>query len=493
MPERTLAVGCGYGRRVAAKIASQMEGGFGASDSASSSKPSTEKRWFDLPQILIILVFHLVGPWDFCCFALVNRRFSDIGLSDAVWRFFCRSRWGSSSNFSVYTNAKALFRDSNGWFPYQGASPHPPCFEVQRLRLHKTRCLTMDLRITDEEIVAVSEAPRDATTSKVLQQASVQILETSTGRLRERFDVSNATINCCDVNPGQICLGSDDSKVRLYRRSSSSTGGDENYQLACEYSCASVVNDLRYAREDFIVAVRTHLNRHPAGMDIIPVERPDARVTLPGGSWTTRGKYIHAIDAFEEGCTLGEIACSGEHPLTSAFSAMLFDFRRSAPCVVDLAVACVRQGHPVGTRLWPLRAGRSPRVYANLLREEGPKRKQGAIAMVDFRYPSMDARDTLFHLPDPIDDFRVFNGSIYTVGTDNASCRQRLRVHRCSTTWPGSVEVLSTVDEAYDAEGRNPREDLKVFSISQRGFVASYGEHLALGSIVEPSWRRPLL
>lgn len=230
--------------------------------------------------------------------------------------------------------------------------------------------------------------------------------------------------------------------------------------------------------------MRTHQNRHPAGLDLIPLGRPEVRISFPGGSWATRGKYIHALDGFEEGCSLSGVACSGEHPLTSAFSAMLFDFRRPAPCVIDLPVTSVRQGHPVGTMLWPLRAGCSPKVYANLLHEEGRRNGRGTIAMVDFRYPSMD-KGVLFHLPDPVDDFRCFGGSIYAACTDTSTLQHRLRVHRCTPSRPTMAECLCTVVEQYDAAGRSPREDLKTFSICPRGFAVTYGEYLALGTVAE--------
>jgi len=321
----------------------------------------------------------------------------------------------------------------------------------------------------------------------------VQVIDAGTLRLKEQFEVSNATINCCDVGPDLVCIGSDDSKVRLYRRHLGAAADTDledlsGYKPTCEYLCESEVNDLRFAIEDAVIAVRTHQNRHPAGLDIIPLGRPDVRISFPGGSWATRGKYIHAPDGFEEGCSLSGVACSGEHPLTSAFSAMLFDFRRPAPCVVDLPVTSVKQGHPVGTMLWPLRAGCSPKVYANLLHEEGRRQGQGTIAMIDFRYPAMDDLTVRFQLPDPVDDFRCFGGSIYAACTDTSSPQHKLRVHRCSPSQPGIAESLCTVVEVYDAGGRSPREDLKVFSVCPRGFAVSYGEYLALGTIAEPSW-----
>lgn len=356
------------------------------------------------------------------------------------------------------------------------------------MTLHKSPCLTMDMRMTNEEIVTVSEAARDK--NGVARKACVHVIDPDTLRVRQRFEASNSTINCCDVGLGAICLGSDDFKVRLYRQvgltsADGSTDAAGCYHLASEFLCTSEVNDLRFAREDAVVAVRTHQNRHPAGLDLIPVQRPDARISFPGGSVATRGKYIHALDGFEEGCSLSGIACSGEDATTSAFSAMLFDFRRPGPCVVELPVTSQQQGHPHATMLWPLRAGRAPQVYANLLHEEGRHNEGGTIAMVDFRFPSMQVAEH-YRVPSPVDDFRCLQGSIYAACTDVTSSGKRLRVHRCNPSQPSSSECLSTVVEAYDSGDRIPREDLKVFSICPRGFAMSHGEHLSLGRLAEP-------
>lgn len=229
---------------------------------------------------------------------------------------------------------------------------------------------------------------------------------------------------------------------------------------------------------------------------MIPLARPDGRVSFPGGSRATHGKFIHALDGFEEGCSLNSIACSGELPLTSSFSAMLFDFRRSAPCVMDLAVASARQGHPAGTMLCPFRAGRHAKVYANLF-NEGQRHGKSTIAMVDFRSNNADRRGLSFQLPDPVDDFRCFGGSIYAACTEARVCAasgsRRLRVLRCSPGRPNDVESISTIVESYDSGGRGVHdEDLKVLSICQRGFAVSYGEHLALGTVAEPLRRRRL-
>lgn len=344
----------------------------------------------------------------------------------------------------------------------------------------------MDMRMTNEEIVTVSEAWQK---NGVTQQACVQVIDPDSLGVRQCIAVSESTINCCDVSLGTICLGSDDFKVRFYRQSgrASANGSADSagcYELCYEYLCASEVNDLRFTREDAVIAVRTHQNRHPAGLDLIPVHRPDARISFQGGSVATRGKYIHALDGFEDSCSLGAMACSGEDATTSAFSAMLFDFRRSTPCVVDLPVTTQQQGHPHATMLWPLRGGRAPQVYANLL-DEGRHHDGGTIAMMDFRYPSMQVAE-LFHFPDPVDDFRCLDGSIYAACTEvDNSINRCIRLHRCSHGHK-NIERLCTVVEAYDSCGRPPKEDLKVFSICSRGFAMTYGGQLSLGHLAEP-------
>jgi len=491
-----------------------------------AGSPSAGRRWAELPQDLGVLVCQCLGPSQALKLLTASRKMQALAVSEEVWRFFCRWRWGSSANLGVYGSGKDLWCDRNGWFPLRSGKRETPAFDVQHIRLRDSPCLTMDLRFTDDEIIAVSEAERSHSGGG---QARVHIVDPETRRLRECFEVSSATINCCDVGPGLICLGSNDSKVRLYRRSANVDDGDSvvsfggpgvgtssgssrgglrgagippgaeeegggyRYQLMSEYLCASEVNDLRFAREDAVIAVRTHGNRHPAGLDVIPLARPDVRFSFPGGSRPTRGKFIHALDGFEDGCSLSMVACSGEHPSTSAFSAMLLDFRRSAPCVADLPVTSLRQGHPVGSMLWPLRAGTSPKVYANVLHADGRRNCRGTIAMVDFRYPSPNVCVT-FELPDQVDDFRCFGGSIYAACTQGFGSEQRLAVHRCSHAaggGAGPAECISTVLESYSPKCRLPAEDLKVFSVCSRGFVVSYGEHIALGTVAAPSWRMP--
>lgn len=456
------------------------------SEEDAAGRTRSQFRWADIPQDLGILVCQHIGSVDVCKLLAASRKARDLTVRDEVWRFFCEAQWGKAANLHIYASAKELFHDRNGWFPRRKGNHKSclPCFQVSRLTLHEQPCLTMDLRMTNQEIIAVSDAPRSRNGHK---KATVHVMDTSSQKIKGFFEVSESTINCCDVATGLICIGSNDCKVRMYRQSSSLeaarlAGG---YKPAEEIVCSSTVNDLRVTREDAIVVVRTHQNRHPVGLDLIPLGRPDARMSFPGGSWATRGKYIHALDGFEEGCSTSCIACSGEHPLTSAFSVMLFDFRLSSPCVSDVPVTSREQGHALGTMLWPLRAGQSHRVFANLLYEEAPKTSGGIITMVDFRYPVLDP-GICFELPDPVDDFRCFSGNIYAACTDTTSKMSRLRLHRCNPSQPGITECLGTAVEAHDAAGRSPREDLKVFSICPRGFTVSYGEHLAVGTVAEP-------
>jgi len=467
----------------------QLEGAAPAQRSAATSSSPISggcPLWAELPQDLGVVICQCLGPHAIARFLLAGRKTCEVSRCEEVWRFFCRSRWGGSANVGIYRSARDLFLDGNGWFPQRAGKRQNPRFEAQEMTLHTSPCLTMDMRMTNEEIVTVSEAARDM--NGVTQQACLHVIDPASLRVRQRIEVSKSTVNCCDVGLGAICLGSDDFKVRLYTQAGISSADGcassaGSYELTSEYLLTSEVNDLRFTREDAVIAVRTHQNRHPAGLDLIHVHRPEARASFQGGSAATRGKYIHALDGFEDGCSLSGIACSGEDAMTSAFSAMLFDFRRSAPCVVDLPVTSQQQGHQHATMLWPLRAGRAPQVYANLL-DESRHNEGGIIAMVDFRYPSMEVAE-LFRFPDPVDDFRCLDGSIYAACTEVTASEKRIHLYR-ATHGQRDIERLCTVVENYDACSRIPREDLKVFSICSRGFAMTYGEQLSLGRLAEP-------
>lgn len=470
-------------------------------------------RWEELPHCLGMLLCHYLSPMDVVALIAASWRKRELATSEEVWRYFCSSNWGSSANFAAYQSSRELYLDGNGWFPHRHGQRQRPFFETRNLKLHDSPCLTMDMRFSENEIVAVSEARMGRS------QACIHIIDPETCQLRQQVEVSSATINCCDVGPGLICVGSDDSKVRVYRRCDTSIeeasgfacapaqcstcaedefGGvlDFQYQFASEFTCSSEVNDLRFAREGAVIAVRTHHNRNPAGLDVIPLSRPGACSTFPGGGWATRGKFIHALDGFEDGCSLGKVACSGEHPLTSAFSAMLFDFRRPAPCVSDFSMPSTRLGHPANTMLWPLRAGSKSQVYANLLFRGGPKKSGGTIAMVDFRFPSTEVC-ARFELPHAVEDFRCFDGNIYAVcgPPPRENSPRQLSVYRCSAGackgQNDDVECLSTVQEVCNTnDPADPvKEDLKVFSVCSRGFAISHGGCLTLNSLACPPWR----
>lgn len=446
------------------------------SDGSSSGRPG--RPWALIPEDVGVLICLSLGPTDLRSFTFVCRRTRDLALRDSIWKFYCSSRWGSAANFGVYSKAQDLYQDGNGWFPTRNGKQCLPCFDITQLMLHGSPCLTMDLRVTDSELIAVSEAPR-----RVKGKSKVHICDLGESiQVREEIEVSEANINCFDLAPGLICLGGDDSKVRLYRCS------EGRHRLVGEYSTTSEVNDLRVTRENVAIAVRIHENRNPAGLDLIHLDRPDAKISIPGGSHAMREKFVHAIDGFQEGTSLSGLACSGEDPLTSSFSAMLFDFRRPLPCVVDLPVTSARQGFPAGTMLWPLRAGKSPTVFANLLHDEASG--GGTVVMVDFRFPTMDIC-TRFHFPDAVEDFRYFDGGVYAACTDARSTLQRLHIHRSMVSEPTRTERLCSVVESYDPDpgSRDMREDLKVFSISARGFAVSFGESLALGTLANPRER----
>lgn len=445
--------------------------------------------WAELPLDLGVFVCEKLEPRDIAKLMLVDSRVSNMCYRDDVWHFLCRSRWGNSANFGSYDLAKDLYFHENGWFPQRAGQRASPQFDLSQIQLHNEPCLTMDLRITENEIITVSEAPKDGSA----RLASVQVVNTAMRELCDRFTVSDATINCCDVGRNLICLGSDDAKVRVYSRGDPSDGTSSNaYRLASEFACASQVNDLRLTREGALVAVRTHNGRHPAALDVIHLNRPDAKLSLPAGSQALRGKYIHGIDGFLEGCSLSCIPCSGEDPITRSFSAMLFDFRLKAPCVMDKPMISEEQGHPKGTMLWPLRAGRDWAVYANIINEATKKSGKGSIGMMDLRYPSIDVCN-YFQLPAPIDDFRCFGSGILAACSEptlpaEPSTLQKLNVYRCTpSSSDANYDCLGTIAE-YDLGERHAGEDLKTFAVCPWGFAASYAQHVAVGTIRQPKW-----
>ncbi|CAK0855203.1 unnamed protein product [Prorocentrum cordatum] len=364
-------------------------------------------------------------------------------------------------------------------WPCRAPCARGPADEAPQLRLHDH-----SKNFADDELIAVSEAPRGSCTGA---RAGVLVVDCGTREVRQRMSVSDSRINCCDAAGGLVCLGGSDSKVRLLRRAEAPDGrggtcGEDGagYQEVWTHQCLSEVNDLRLAREGAVVTVRTGPDRCPAGMDLIPLDRPDALVSFQGGCSATMGKYIHALDGFEEGCSLSSVICAGEDAFTSAFSVMLFDFRRQSPGVVDLPVAAL--GQPPTSTVWPLRAGASHLAYAGM----GRRGAGGGIAVVDFRYPTTSSGMQVC-FPGELDDFRCFGGSLYAACTARGARGTEASVFRCSPSGPRELELLSSVVGAWplSSSGQGALEDLKVLTVSQRGFALSCGEHLLLGSVAE--------
>lgn len=188
------------------------------------------------------------------------------------------------------------------------------------------------------------------------------------------------------------------------------------------------------------------------------------------------GQYIHAVDGFEEHCSLGCLVCSAEDPETSTFSAMLLDFRRPKPCVSAVPLTSA-----LGTMLWPLRCGPAPRAYANIVGEDPAL--ASTIVSIDFRNPCFERQDSL-KLPHVVDDFRCFGGAIYAACTESLpSGAQRTQISRCTPTdGTGHSEILCTAAET--REVGHMQEDLKVLSVNQQGLALSWDERLSHGGIV---------
>ncbi|CAK0855197.1 unnamed protein product [Prorocentrum cordatum] len=444
--------------------------------SEGSRRRASAPRWLELPQDVSILICQFAGP---CCVDRLGCAGSaprELARDGAVWRSFCLARWGRGANLHAYRGARELYLDRGGPRDERGAGPAD---EAPQLRLHDH-----SKNFADDELIAVSEAPRGSCTGA---RAGVLVVDCGTREVRQRMSVSDSRINCCDAAGGLVCLGGSDSKVRLLRRAEAPDGrggtcGEDGagYQEVWTHQCLSEVNDLRLAREGAVVTVRTGPDRCPAGMDLIPLDRPDALVSFQGGCSATMGKYIHALDGFEEGCSLSSVICAGEDAFTSAFSVMLFDFRRQSPGVVDLPVAAL--GQPPTSTVWPLRAGASHLAYAGM----GRRGAGGGIAVVDFRYPTTSSGMQVC-FPGELDDFRCFGGSLYAACTARGARGTEASVFRCSPSGPRELELLSSVVGAWplSSSGQGALEDLKVLTVSQRGFALSCGEHLLLGSVAE--------
>mmetsp|Transcript_27253 Transcript_27253/g.50022 ORF Transcript_27253/g.50022 Transcript_27253/m.50022 type:complete len:476 (-) Transcript_27253:31-1458(-) len=453
------------------------QGALGQSECHSKPRqPDTALR--ELPQDVDLMICELLTPTDVLQLETVNHQLKDPCQSNRLWKVFCTRQWGAKSNFTAYRRAKDLFRDDNGWHPLCERKPVLPKFQMKEISLHATQCMAMDLRFTGEETITAWNIEAMNSSGHKQRQASLSIVDHSTARVKQVFDLCGTAMNCCDVSQGLILTGSVDGKVRTYRRSDSLT--DQLYRQSCEYICEDEVNDLRIAREGAAIAIRTTPRRRPAGLDFIPLQRPDRRISFPGGSWATKGKFIHAVDGFEEGCSLGSVACIGENSHNSHYYAMLFDFRLSKPCVVDFQVTSDQQSKE-GTMLWPFHAGCFPMVYGNLQ----PSSQSGSISMIDFRHPAVQELLPFFELPRPVDDFRCYRGQLYTLCTSGIT--KNLEVYRCSPC-TREVECLCHFPQG-PAVGGLPGVpvDLKHLGICDAGFAAANGASLTLASIAEPT------
>mmetsp|Transcript_65620 Transcript_65620/g.154353 ORF Transcript_65620/g.154353 Transcript_65620/m.154353 type:complete len:436 (-) Transcript_65620:187-1494(-) len=423
-------------------------------------------RLTDIPLDLAAFLCQCLHPEDVLRLQLVSKGACAMAQQQEVWRFFCHLRWGREANLQLYSHAKTCFRDKNGWFPHTGRGRSAPCFEVLHVKAHQSKgCLTMDMRITAQEVVTVSESPW-----KVGSQGSawMRILDPANLKVRAEVPVSQASINCCDVANGMVCTADDTGKVRLYSLRSKASP----CLMVQEVGCSEAVNDVRIARDGRVIALKTVRGGVPAGMDIIDPER--AAVTqLAGGGRMSHGKFLHNIDGFEGGCSLSQVASCGEEAITCDFSAMLFDFRRGDPCVLDVPVAAD------GTLLWPLRAGRFPQVYVNLRRNDQPSK---TIQMVDFRYPSELLPAMYCNLPSAVDDFHYLDGNLYALCTDHSLQTERAKLHRFNPE-AGITECLCTVVEAYDAHGWHRRNDMKVLATYHGGFAVAHGQELWVGTL----------
>ena len=219
--------------------------------------------------------------------------------------------------------------------------------DQSRRTVNPENVLTMDLRVSGDEVFAVSEAHE--------HKAYVRVFDVTGKDLHAEILSSTMNINCVDVNDRFFCAGGDDGHVRLYRR--------DDYTLAYDKLCASEINDLRMTNEDYTLAVRTR-SRYPAGLDLIPWERPEESKSILFHQDPALQHWVHAIDLFDTR-SMNQVACAGEDTRSGQFSIFVLDLRMDATQRIVHKMPVTR-GHPLGTMLWPLRTHGSHSVYANL-------------------------------------------------------------------------------------------------------------------------------
>ena len=73
------------------------------------------------------------------------------------------------------------------------------------------------------------------------------------------------------------------------------------------------MNDLRITTDGKVLALKTRRNRVPSGLDIIDLEHAGQSV-VEGGSRASRGKFLHAVDGFEGGCSLHQVSVESPIP-----------------------------------------------------------------------------------------------------------------------------------------------------------------------------------
>eukprot|EP00971_Amphidinium_carterae_P053927 1061835-Amphidinium_carterae.3 len=188
-----------------------QQGEFGQSE--CHTKPlKRSSALTELPQDVDLMICELLAPDDVLQLETVNHKIQEPCQSNRLWKVFCTRQWGAMSNFTAYRRAKDLFRDDNGWHPIYEHRAVQPKFQMKEISLHTTQCMAMDLRFTGEETITAWNLEAVTSSGHKQRQACLSIVDHSSAKVKQVFDLRDTAMNCCDVSQGLILTGGVDGK-----------------------------------------------------------------------------------------------------------------------------------------------------------------------------------------------------------------------------------------------------------------------------------------
>merc|ERR1712176_294177 len=103
----------------------------------------------------------------------------------------------------------------------------------------------------------------------------------------------------------------------------------------------------------------------------------------------------------------------------------------------------------------------------------------GVIATIDFRQPTFDVLTQRIRLPDSVDDFRYFDGSLYAACSSQRPDSECSEMNLCRLT-PRQMTVrgYEHIAGIPACSAHQRPSSLKVLSLSQQGFALSCDEFL---------------